>query len=41
MNADSKTQKPLFSICAYPRLSAANPVFDFFRGLLDPKRRSG
>jgi len=34
MNADSKTPKLLFSICVHQRLSAANPVFDFFGSLL-------
>jgi hypothetical protein len=40
MNADErgyKTPKPLFSICVHPLLSAANPIFDFFRSLLDLK----
>jgi len=34
MNADTKTPKPLFSICVHPRLSAANLVVDFFSSLL-------
>ena len=40
MNADSKTRRPLFSIRVYPRLSAANPVFDFFRSLLRNSRKT-
>jgi hypothetical protein len=34
MNADRKMPKPLSSICVHRRLSAANPVFDFFSSLL-------
>src|ERR1700677_3154809 len=35
MNADSKTREPLFPISVYPRSSAAKPVFDFIRDLID------